>query len=205
MPDSGNVPSDQPDAHPTDDWDLLERVADGDEVAFAHLVARHQERLQRLCHRLLGEQSAAEDAAQEVFLKLYRKAASFERRGQLFTLLYRVATNYCLNQLRRRRIVQFLPLMLETGSGEEAGFEIDPRDESADPERALEAARRWAVTRRRIDRLPPGQRVVLILVRLEGLSYREAAEALEITVGAVESRLVRAMKTLLAGLEQGDR
>ena len=86
------------------DWELLARVAAGDGDAYLPLVERHQERLLRLCERLLGEREEARDAVQEVFLKAFRHAASAEPRGQLFTWLYRIAVNHCLNRLRRRRI-----------------------------------------------------------------------------------------------------
>lgn len=174
------------------DWELVERVAAGEEVALEEIVRTHEERLLALCHRLLGSRAAAEDAVQEVFLKLYRRAGRLRPRGRLYTWLYRVATNLCLNRLRRRRIVRFVPLTRR----DEADDDLDPADPRADPERALAARERWRETERLVARLPPNQRVVLVLARYERLSYREIAETLGITEGAVESRLVRAMRNL---------
>jgi len=179
----------------SEEWEWLARAAGGDEVAFARLVERHQDRLTGLCQRLLGNREQALDAAQEVFLKLYRKAGTLERRGQLYTWLYRVASNYCLNRLRRRKIVRFLSLRTAGEEGDE-GWEWDFADPTPGPEARLEAARRWRATRRAIDALPTNQRAVLVLARWEGLSQREIAEALEISEGAVESRLFRAMRNL---------
>lgn len=184
-------------------WDLLRRVAAGEVEAFAPLVASHQERLLRLCERLLGDLEEARDAAQEVFLKAFRKAGSYRPRGQVYTWLYRIAVNHCLNLLRRRRVVRFL--RLGEGDEEDAAPALDPADARPGPEGELAARRRWRVTRRAIERLPPGQRAVLVLVRFEGLSYREAARILEITEGAVESRLVRAMRHLEAAQDRMDR
>jgi RNA polymerase sigma factor (sigma-70 family) len=179
------------------DWEALERVAAGDGDAFAQIVERHEGRLLAVCERLLGDREAARDAAQEVFLKVFRHAAGVERRGQVFTWIYRIAVNHCLNRLRRRRIARFLPFV---APGEEEGGARapEPADSGADPEAELAARERWRATRAAIDRLPPGQRAVLILARFEGLSYREIAAALEITESAVESRLVRAMRRLTA-------
>jgi RNA polymerase sigma-70 factor, ECF subfamily len=177
-------------------WQILGRVAAGEVEAFAALVERHEGRLLRLCERLLGSPEEARDAAQEVFLKVFRKAGAAEPRGQVSTWLYRIAVNHCLNQLRRRRLVRFLGL----GGGEE-GVLVDPPDEAPGPAAALEARRRWQEVRSAIARLPANQRSVLVLVRLEGLSYRETAEVLGITEGAVESRLVRAMRRLAAAQE----
>lgn len=177
-------------------WDALARVAAGDADAFTGLVEAHQERLLRLCERLLGDAEEARDAAQEVFLKLFRKAAAFRPQGQVYTLLYRIAVNHCLNKLRRRRLVRFLRF---EGDSEEADApHLDPPDAGPGPDAALESRQRWRETRRAIARLPDNQRMVLILARFEGLSYRQIAEALGISEGAVESRLFRAMRKVEA-------
>src|SRR5436305_14655590 len=180
-------------------WEVLARVAAGDVEAFSRLVEAHQQRLLRLCERLLGDLEEARDAVQEVFLKAFRKAGDFRPQGQVYTWLYRIAVNHCLNRLRRRRLVRFTRLgaPAETERPEIAETaELDPADGAPSPEEALAARRRWAATRRAIERLPANQRAVLVLIRFEGLSYRETAEALGITEGAVESRLFRAMRRL---------
>jgi RNA polymerase sigma-70 factor (ECF subfamily) len=178
-------------------WETLARVAAGETQAFAALVEEHQRRLFRLCERLLGDAEEARDAVQEVFLKAFRKAGDFRPHGQVYTWLYRIAVNHCLNRLRRRRLVQFVRLAAPAGEEGEAP-PFDPPDAAPDPAAALAARRRWQATRAAIARLPPGQRAVVVLVRFEGLSYRETAAALGITEGAVESRLVRAMRRLEA-------
>lgn len=180
------------------DWELVERLAAGDEGALGDIVRAHQERLLALCRRLLGSRDAAEDAVQEVFLKLYRRAGRLRPRGRLYTWLYRVATNHCLNRLRRRRIVRFVPLARSVDPADE----LDPADQRADPERAAAARQSWGAVERLVASLPANQRVVLVLARYEGLSYREIAETLGITEGAVESRLVRAMRNLRARAQE---
>ena len=174
-------------------WEALARVAAGDLGAFTALVETHEERLLRLCERLLGDAEEARDAAQEVFLKAFRKAGEVRPIGQVYTWLYRIAVNHCLNRLRRRKLVRFLRF---ENTPEEPAF--DPPDAGPDPASALEARRRWRATRNAIAKLPDNQRAVLILVRFEGLSYRQVAEVLGITEGAVESRLFRAMRRLEA-------
>jgi RNA polymerase sigma-70 factor (ECF subfamily) len=175
------------------DWKLLSLTAEGDEDAFRELVERHQDRLVGLCYRLLGEREEALDAAQEVFLKTYSQAGSLEPRGELFTWMYRVATNFCLNRIRRRKLARFLSLT--TDSPEETAS-LEPVDEAPDAFAKLEARRRWRQTVERIATLPESQRLVLILARFEGLPYRQIGEILGISRGAVESRLFRAMRHL---------
>ena len=184
------------------DLDVLRRVAAGNVDAFSVLVDRHQGRLVRLCARLLRDPDEAQDAAQEVFLRAYRSAGTYEPRGRVFTWLYRIAVNHCLNRLRRRRLVRFLPF--STAAGREDEPELDPMDSRPGSERAMGAREDWAAMRGAIARLPAGQQAVLLLAKFEELSYRQIARALGITESAVESRLVRAMRTL-AKAQESDR
>ena len=178
------------------DWGLLAATARGDEEAFRTLVELHQDRIVRLCERILGDREEARDGAQEVFLRVYRHAADAEPRGRLFTWLYRIALNHCFNRLRRRKIVRFFSFERAGPHGSEETATLDPADGRPDAEADLLTRERWRATRRVIDALPEGQRAVLLLARFEGLSQREIAETLGITEGAVESRLVRAMRRL---------
>lgn len=176
------------------DWELVARVAAGDRQAFGELVERHHRRLLRVCERLLGDAEDARDAVQEVFLKVMVKAGGFRPRALVSTWLYRVAVNHCLNVLRRRRLRRWVSL--SAGEEEEGAASLDPPEERADPHRQLESRRQWARIRQAIAALPPSQHAVLVLARFEELSYKEIAETLGITLGAVESRLFRAMRAL---------
>jgi len=182
-----------------EDWEALARVAAGDGDAFGPLVERHQDRLVAVCQRFLGDREAALDAAQEVFLKVYRHAGRARPKGKFFTWVYRIGVNHCLNRLRRRKIVRFFSL---TASGaEDDAPTFDPPAEAPDPERELETRERWRRTRRALDELPESQRAVVLLAKFEGLSQKEVAATLGITEGAVESRLVRALRRLRAAQE----
>lgn len=176
------------------DWDLVARIATGDREAFADLVERHHRRLLRVCERLLGDAEDARDAVQEVFLKVMVKAGGFRPKALVSTWLYRVAVNHCLNVLRRRRLRRWVSL--SPAEDDDAAAPPDPAEERAGPDRELAARRQWARVQRAIAALPPSQRAVLVLARFEELSYKEIAETLGITLGAVESRLFRAMRAL---------
>ena len=115
-------------------------------------------------------------------------------RGLLSTLIYRVTVNHCLNQLRRKRIARFLPFDRPSAEDEAASFE--PPDPRPGADVQLAARSRWRATRKAIATLPANQRAVLVLARFEELSYREIADVLGISLGAVESRLFRAMRNL---------
>ncbi len=184
------------------DRQALACLAAGDGDALTGLVERHQNRLLGLCERLLGDREEARDAVQDVFLKVYAKAASYRPRGQVYTWIYRIAANHCLNRLRRRKLVRFFSLT--RAPDEEPAVHAEPISEAADPAMAAETRQRWRATRRAIDQLPVGQRAVLVLAKFEGLSYKQIAEALAITPGAVESRLFRAMRNLEAAQETAE-
>ena len=150
------------DARALADWEDLAAACQGNQDAFARLVERHEPRLFALCRSLLGDAALAEEATQEVFLRLFRRGGSYRRGGRLYRLLYRMATNWCLNQLRRRRIVRFLSL----GDGGANEVDAAPRfalradgieDERPSSERQLESAQEWRAVQQAIDALAPGQ------------------------------------------------
>jgi RNA polymerase sigma-70 factor (ECF subfamily) len=128
------------------------------------------------------------------------KAGGFRPKALVSTWLYRVAVNHCLNVLRRRRLRRWVSL--SAGDDDESALPLDPPEERADPQRELEARRRWIRVQRAIAALPPSQRAVLVLARFEELSYKEVADTLGITLGAVESRLFRAMRALERAQEE---
>lgn len=164
---------------------LVTRAGRGDRTAAGELILRHSDRVMGVCYRMLGERAAAEDAAQETFLKLWRNAAKWEPRGAKFsTWLYRVASNVCLDRLRR--------------GGREAPEEAAPEriDDAPHADERLMAADRAAAVHAAIAQLPERQRLAIALCHYEELSNIEAAAVMETTVEAVESLLGRARRGL---------
>jgi RNA polymerase sigma-70 factor, ECF subfamily len=165
------------------------------EVAFRELVDRYRQRIYGLCCRILRDTEDAEDAAQEAFVKAYRRLDSFRGDSQFFTWLYRVATNVANDHYqarRRRRTVE---------SSDVAIREPVRHDDRERPDRALERQDLREVARRALDRVPPLFRTVLVLREYENLEYREIAEVLDISVGTVMSRLFRARARFRKAME----
>ena len=166
----------------------MARVANGDAVAFGMLVDRHIDRALRLAQRLLGAKADAEDAVQEVFLKIWRKAESWRPgRAAFSTWLWRIVVNQCLDA-RRKPTGIALDLVPE------------PADERADQEAAIVAAQRDAGVSAAVAALPERQQAAVALIYGAGASNAEAAEALGISLGALEQLLVRARRSLRAQL-----
>lgn len=174
---------------------LIQRFQSGDESAFTVLLYRHQEVIQRVCMRLLLSQTDAQDAAQEIALKLYGAIASFQPQAKFTTWLYRISVNHCLNVLRTRKRKRWLLLFNDEKRPVEK-----IADEQGDPAQNFEQQERIQQVRRALAGLPEDQRVAVILHRYEGLSYEEIAEATQSSASAVESRLHRAKKNLYQSL-----
>ncbi|HLG71495.1 MAG TPA: RNA polymerase sigma factor [Chloroflexota bacterium] len=164
---------------------LVTRAQGGDLSAFNKLVVRFQGTVYNVCLRMLGDASAAEDACQETFFAAYRSLKSF-RRGAFRGWLLRIATNQCYDNLRRvqRQPSQPLPEDLALA---------DPAPEPAD---AALSAERAALLERAIRQLPDDQRLCVVLIDVQGLDYEEAAQAMNVNLGTVKSRLSRARARL---------
>jgi RNA polymerase sigma-70 factor, ECF subfamily len=170
------------------DADLVSRAQAGRLDAFEELVRRHRLGTFRVALRMLGDEGDAEDATQDAFVQAWRKLDGFRADAAFSTWMYRIVTNRCLNMLRARRPTEPLPERHEAPATR--------------PDRIAEA--RWQVEdlKRAILRLTPEQRAPLILRELQGCSYEEIAEALELSISAVKSRLHRARLELLAAMQE---
>jgi len=169
--------------------ELVRRVAGGDRAAFRHLVEAHQRPLSAFARRMLREPAQADDIVQETLLRLWTKASSYNpQSARLTTWLHNIAHNLCVDYLRRSARVQ---------SGDQQQ-EVESDD---DPQSSEQSRRRAARVRRALDELPERQRSALLLCHYQGLSNRDAAEILEVTVDALESLLSRGRRRLRRELE----
>ena len=177
---------------------LMRRAGNGDKAAFAILVRRHLARVTALAQRIVGNRSDAEEIVQEAFLRCWQKAPDWRAandraaqlpggRAQFATWLYRVLVNLCLDRRRRPQ-----PLGIEAAE-EVADSAVDGFEETAQGEtsRRVQAA---------LAELPERQRAALALCYFEGLGNIQAAAVLQVSVGALESLLVRGRRALRVAL-----
>jgi len=163
-------------------------VASGDADAFESLVRVHADAVYGHCLRFFGERTAAEDATQEVFLKVLRQAGSYDGRAAFSTWLYRLTRNTCLDLARaasRRPVTADLSLL--------------PDRPSSDPMAVRDDA---DVLRRAVATLPPGERDAIAAIGLYEMTYAEAARTLGVAIGTVKSRVFRARKALVEALSE---
>ena len=171
------------------DEELVARAQDDDVDAFDELVRRHRDMLFRVALRVCRDRADAEDVTQDAIVRAWRSIGSFRGDAKFTTWMYRIVTNLALNKVSRRR--------------EHATDDIpDPPDTGGvlDPARRAEDRERLDVALRALDRLTAEQRACLVLREVEGLSYEELAEVLDISVGSVKGRLFRARQDLADAL-----
>jgi RNA polymerase sigma-70 factor (ECF subfamily) len=185
-----------------EDVRLARDAAAGDGSAFERIVHRHGRRVLGLGLRLLGNRADAEDLAQDVFVRVLRALPSFRGESSLATWITRVAVNAARNRTRdERRRARHRTASLDEPldpSGEGAGMTRGDLvgDEAPGPERRALAAESGRRVEQALGRLAPGLREALVLREIEGLSYQQIAEALDVEVGTVKSRIARARSRL---------
>ena len=165
---------------------LIERAKLGDQDAFRQLVERYQGAVHNLAYRMLGSTDEAEDAAQEIFVRIYRQLGRYDPERKFSTWTLAIATNYCIDQLRRRRL-QLVPLenIVPWARAREAGPEGEALDQEARDE-----------VQQLLRHLPEKYRAPLVLRYWEELSCAEIAEILGVPEGTVKTQIHRARKAL---------
>jgi RNA polymerase sigma-70 factor (ECF subfamily) len=177
-----------------EDRSLLERIRRGDTAAAGELFERHSPALLRLSDRLLGDRTAAEEVTQEVFVKVITRAHQYDGRAEVASWLFAIAANACRDRRRKERRAAVIPL--------EAVAE--PAHKGEGIESRLLSRERKAAVRQALSELSEEQREALVLARYHGLPYSEIASVLGISVGAVKTRIFRAVETLKTRFTEGE-
>lgn len=163
--------------------------------AFEALVAPYERQVYFVCLRMMGNPEDAQDCAQEALLKAFRAFSSFRGEAKVSTWLYTIATRCCTDALRKRRDVVSLEQLRDEG------FELDSDEPS--PYLQLEWAERRRLLEEALGGLNADQRQAVVLCDLQGLSYEEAAQALDCPLGTLKSRINRARASLKRQLSAG--
>lgn len=181
--------------------DILKECKDKNRNAFNKLVETYQSKVFNMAYSMLSNYEDANDAAQEVFLKVYKNIDKFEGKSSLSTWIYRICVNVCNDMLRKRTRSAPVISLFSFGTNdndEEKPLEI--KDDTPTPEESLEMTETQAEVRRALDELSPEFKTVITLYDLEGLSYDEISDILKCPVGTIKSRLNRARKALKKNL-----
>ena len=174
----------------TNETELVSRAQSGDRDAFSDLVRAYAQGVLNVVYRMCGNVQVAEDAAQETFIQAWMKLSSYRPKSSLQNWLYRIAVNTAIDMLRKEKHI--LPNAVE---------DLHLIDAQAGPEAIFLSGEQTELVQGAISTLPDASRAVLVLREYEGLSYKEIADALDVPVGTVMSRLNYARKLLKEKLE----
>lgn len=174
-------------------------------MTFEEIYRLYGKKVLNLAYRFTGSEETARDLTQDVFVKVYQNLSTFQGKSQIYTWIYRVAVNHCLNFLKKERKWRLLSLLDQKISdavrSDHLQTELPDPAEQSSPAQMLEKAEREIIVRTRVNDLPLKYRAPLVLQRYEGMNNREIAEVLSLSLGTVETRIHRAKKMLIKKLE----
>jgi RNA polymerase sigma-70 factor, ECF subfamily len=182
----------------TSDEQIVQRALAGEPDAFGEIVRRWERRIFALAFGMLGREEEARDATQETFLAAFRNLRNFRGEAKVSSWLHRIAINQCITRQRRAKVRNETALEDETRSADTTV--LAPAHES--PARMAESRERTEIVRRAVRALPPELREVIVMKEFEELTFQEMADALDMPLSTVKSRLYTALGQLRMRLEK---
>lgn len=186
-----------------EDTRLMQAYKKGDAEAFGKLLARHKKPVYNFCLRMLGERAAAEDAMQEVFLRIVRAAKEWESHAKFTTWLYTIARNHCIDALRKANYRKTASLDQPLKADDEQGATLGDRvgdDESVTPDRGADSARLREKLAKALRSLSDEQREVFVMREYAGMPFKDIADVVGVPENTVKSRMRYALEHLRAQL-----
>jgi len=180
---------------PDSDDELVRRIRAGDGTAFSQLVERHQRRIQQLAVSLVRNEHDAQEVVQDAFLRVYLGLAAFRGTSSFYTWLYRIVVNLAIDAKRRPCRQRIGWESIAECANDTRSFDL-PRISNSDPHEAISRAELERRIVEALAHLTPYHRAVILMREVEGMSYQEMAEFLNISKGTVMSRLFHARRRL---------
>ena len=184
------------------DAQVMLRVKAGDQSAFDYLVQKYRRPLVSFMYRMARNAAAAEDLAQEVFLRVYRSRESYQASAKFTTWLYRIATNLAVNHARDTRHQRPEATVSLDEPDSETGTTVELPDGALTAEQAMLRRERLHAIRQKVEALPERQRLAVIMHKYQQMEYRQIAEVLKLSESATKSLLFRAYETLREQLKE---
>ena len=184
------------------DADVMLRVKAGDDSAFDFLVQKYRRPMISFMYRMAHNSAAAEDLAQEVFLRVYRSRANYEASAKFSTWLYRIATNLAANHARDTRHERPENQVSIDEPDTETGLTVDVADSSLTVEENIVRRERMAAIRQRVQDLPERQRTAVVMHKYQQMDYKQISKILKLSESATKSLLFRAYETLRVQLKE---
>ncbi|PWW20010.1 RNA polymerase sigma (SigW) subunit [Cytobacillus oceanisediminis] len=172
----------------------IKQVLKGDQDAYADVVEIYKDKVFQICYRMLGNRHEAEDIAQEAFLRAYVNISSFNIELKFSTWLYRIATNLCIDRIRKKKPDYYLDAEVAGTDGLNMYSQI--ASDTRLPEDDVESLELQETIQREISKLPEKYRSVIVLKYIEELSLNEISETLDLPLGTVKTRIHRGREAL---------
>ncbi|MGE8034906.1 RNA polymerase sigma factor SigW [Lysinibacillus sp. KCTC 33748] len=172
----------------------IKQVLKGDQNAFADIVSLYQHKLYQVCYRMLGNKQESEDITQEAFVRAYMNLHTFDQKRKFSTWLYRIATNLCIDRIRKKKPDYYLDAEVAGTEGLDMYSQIAAGDQL--PEEQIEQMELQDRIQYEIGRLPDKYRSVIVLKYIEELSLQEISEILDMPLGTVKTRIHRGREAL---------
>jgi len=184
------------------DAEIMLRVKTGDQSAFDFLVQKYRRPMVSFMYRMARNAAAAEDLAQEVFLRVYRSRETYEASAKFTTWLYRIATNLAVNHARDTRHERPEVQISLDEPDEETGTTFEVPDASMNAEQQIVRRERMLAIRKKVESLPEQQRLAVIMHKYQQMDYKQIADVLKKSESATKSLLFRAYETLREQLKE---
>jgi RNA polymerase sigma-70 factor, ECF subfamily len=184
------------------DAEVMLRVKAGDDSAFDFLIQKYRRPIINFMYRMAHNSAAAEDLAQEVFLRVYRSRSSYEASAKFTTWLYRIATNLGMNYSRDTRHERPENVMNLDEPDEETGQARDLADKTPSVEEEIMQRERLRAIRQKVEALPERQKMAVLMHKYQQMDYRQIADVLKLSESATKSLLFRAYETLRTQLKE---
>jgi RNA polymerase sigma-70 factor (ECF subfamily) len=184
------------------DAEIMLRAKAGDQSAFDYLVQKYRRPIMSFMYRMARNAAAAEDLAQEVFLRVYRSRANYEASAKFTTWLYRIATNLAVNHARDTRHERPEVTVSLDEPDEESGTTLELPDAALTAEQAMVRRERMMAIRSKVEALPEQQRLAVVMHKYQQMDYKQIAEVLKKSESATKSLLFRAYETLREQLKE---
>jgi RNA polymerase sigma-70 factor (ECF subfamily) len=176
--------------------EIVKKAVEGDEKAFEFIVKKYQNKVGNLIFKIVGDSSVVDDLTQEVFLKVFESLKDYRFGSAVYTWIYRITVNVCIDEIRRRQRHRTLSLSEVVSQNPKVEPSYSPVEKSAERKELRE------IIEKAVSKLPIEYKTALILREFEDLQYEEIAKILKVSVGTVKSRIFRARKLLAEHLKE---
>lgn len=182
-----------------DEKELIRQAKSGNLKAYEEIIGLYEKKVFSTIYYMVKNDNEVEDIAQEVFIKIYKNLGNFKEESSLYTWIYRITVNVCIDELKKRKKVVYLDEKIDTKDGE---VELQLPDDSKSPTDIAEDNDLKDRLEKCIKKLPESQRMMIILRDIKGFTYMEIAEIMKMNLGTVKSKINRARASLKELLEE---